>query len=48
MLLLKLDGSGWVEINWIDANLKMAAAAERAGDGAKATFYWDRAWAAAT
>ena len=48
MLLLKLDGSGWVEINWIDANLKMAADAERAGDDAKAKFYWDRAWAAAT
>jgi len=43
MLLLKSDGSGWIEINWTDSNLRMACAAEDRGDKSRAWFFFNRA-----
>lgn len=31
MIIRKIDGSGYVEINYVDAQLKMACEAERKG-----------------
>lgn len=43
MVLLKLDGSGWIEINWVDSNLRMACTAEDRGNMKEAWFFFRRA-----